>query len=322
MATTLTPASVAYIDTPADLELVDLSLIPPGQYDLVRVGYTGLWHYRGGETATVDHITVATALNAPGGGRWVRDPTGTPGAETVAMWYVTTASGSDAADGLASGTALATVAEVFRRLGSRPIPTANVVLNGAGPVTLLSLAVVATAPVTLPEMLASHAANQGASRIGVAATGNDLETALSAVKATADAGLGVVKRTVTITQAADLAGLGAGVMTFDKNVGIALPANARVMEATAEGVTDFDDATHGTFALTVGTSACGTQIGTSLNVAAGQTGFPKPFANGAGGFQFCPQGTAQLTVRLTSSVDLNTATAGAVTVNVFYIVLA
>ena len=57
-------------------------------------------------------------------------------------------------------------------------------------------------------------------------------------------------------------------------------------------------------------------------MAAGQTGFPKQFTAGAQGYVGAPQGAAQLSVRLTSGVNLSTATAGAVTVNCFYTTLA
>lgn len=132
----------------------------------------------------------------------------------------------------------------------------------------------------------------------------------------------VIHQSCTITQAADLAGLLAGVKTFDKNIGAILPANARLLALIAESVTDFDDATHGTFSLTVGSAAGGNQFGTALNVAAGQAGFPKTFAFGASAL-LLGNGIAgaQASARLTSSVDLNTATVGAATVSIFFTVL-
>jgi hypothetical protein len=176
---------------------------------------------------------------------------------------------------------------------------------------------------------ASLRGTSGGADIAVADAGNyfttdTVEAALQQLGAgSAGAGAGIVKQSATITQAADLAGLGAGAKTFDKNIGAALPAGARYVIVTAENVTDFDDATHGTFALVVGTSAGGNQVGTSMNVAAGQSGFPKAFTAGASaGFLLAPLASAQLSVRITSSVDLNTATAGAVTVKAFFINLA
>lgn len=189
----------------------------------------------------------------------------------------------------------------------------------AGDVSNLGTAIAALLPSVL--------AGQGASGIGLQDAGSffatdNVEAALQALAGgTAGNGAGFLKKTVTITQAADLAGLGGGVKTFDKNVGTALPAGARILSVTAETVTDFDDAAHGTYVVTVGTSAGGNQVGTSLNVAAGQTGFPKQFTAGAQGYVGALQSTAQLSARLTSSVDLNTATVGAITVIAFYFVL-
>lgn len=129
----------------------------------------------------------------------------------------------------------------------------------------------------------------------------------------------------------DWAALANGVKTKDYNVSpvnnvalvdTKLPAKARIICATVETVTAFDDPAHGAFAITIGTSAGGNQIGTSMNVAAGQTGFPKLFTAGAGGFLMCPQASVQLTARMTAGSDLNTATVGTAIVNVFYMDLA
>src|SRR6185369_5513279 len=149
------------------------------------------------------------------------------------------------------------------------------------------------------------------------------KVALAALDTFAGTAVAIVKRTVTIDFTADnFAGKSNGVKTIDKNVGAVLPANARLICATIETVTDFDDAAHGTYVIVVGTSAGGNQIGTSMNVAAGQTGFPKGFTAGAQGYLLAPHGGDQVQCRLTSSVDLNTVTAGVATINAFYIVLA
>lgn len=174
--------------------------------------------------------------------------------------------------------------------------------------------------------LASTAHGEGASLIGIEDAGalytaTTVEGALAEVRTVANAAMSVQKASVAIDFTTDLAGLGTAT-TFDKNIGAALPANARVLGATAESETDFDDATHGTWAVTVGTSAGGTQIGTSLNVAAGQTGFPKAFTPGAEGYLFAPNGGNQLSARITSSVHLSTATQGHVVIDVFYLILA
>ncbi len=175
--------------------------------------------------------------------------------------------------------------------------------------------------------LASTSSGQGASLVGVHAGATNVEAALAAVKTTADAALpassAIQKATVTISVAGDnFAALAMGVKTFDKNIGAALPANARVLAATAEAVTAFDDNGGGGTALaTIGTTAGGTQVGNVLNVALGQTGFPKAFQAGAQGYLFAPAAGAQLSARVTSNHDLNTFTAGAITISVFYIPL-
>jgi hypothetical protein len=129
------------------------------------------------------------------------------------------------------------------------------------------------------------------------------------------------QRSVTITQAANLAGLGAGVKTLDVNVGLVLPTGARLTSPpTLETVTLFDDAAHGTYAVIVGTTVGGNEIATTQSVAAGQTGFPKIMTAGAAGFPQALQSAVQVKARLTSSVDLNTATVGAVTIVLGFVV--
>jgi hypothetical protein len=139
-----------------------------------------------------------------------------------------------------------------------------------------------------------------------------------------NAGL-VVKRTVTIDFTADaFSALTAGVKTFSKNIGAALPATARLMGyQVGEGTfTAFDDATHGTYGLEIGTAGTAALVQASLDVKAGQTGFPKAGTAGVKGFDMAALASLQLVAKLTSSVDLNTVTAGHVVVDVFYIPLA
>lgn len=131
----------------------------------------------------------------------------------------------------------------------------------------------------------------------------------------------IQKRTVTIGFA-DFAALLAGVKTFDVNLGAALPANARLLAPPSLRTwTGFDDAAHGTYVAKVGTSVGGNEIATDQSVAAGQAGFPKIMSAGAAGFAGMVESAAQVHVRITSSVDLNTATAGAVTVDLLFTVL-
>ena len=144
------------------------------------------------------------------------------------------------------------------------------------------------------------------------------ETRLAALEAGSGT-TGVQKRTVTLTKAGDLVALGAGVKTLTKNLGAAIPAGARFLGASLESFTGFDDGAAATFGLTIG-YAGGNEIATSTSVAAGATGFPKAPTAGAQGYVGGALTAGQATVKLTSSADLNTASAGAITIAVFFAV--
>lgn len=173
------------------------------------------------------------------------------------------------------------------------------------------------------------AAVTGAGLVGSNAAGYVSATVsaqLAEVKAIADAGMAVTKRTCTIDFAPgadNFAGLAGGVKTFSKNIGAATPANARLVGwSIGETITPFDDATHGDFDLEIGTAGDPNAIMTSTSVKAGATNFPKNGTAGVAGFNMCPIASTQYVAKLTSSVDLNTTTAGAIVVNLFYLVLA
>jgi hypothetical protein len=113
----------------------------------------------------------------------------------------------------------------------------------------------------------------------------------------------------------DFAGLAAGVKVLDYNIGPVLPYGARLMALpVADGWTGFDDPTHAVVTAKVGITAGGVELGasTAVDVTTG-SGFPKAF--GAGAFDgYGLAAAAQMRVRIGSTVDLNTLTAGAVTV--------
>jgi hypothetical protein len=127
---------------------------------------------------------------------------------------------------------------------------------------------------------------------------------------------GLIKKSSVAFTLAELQALGAGVKVLEKT--IALPTNARLINCTATGVTAFEVDQTDTFGITIGTSTGGTQVASSLNVAYGQTGFPKAFTAGAQGYMMASHSGATFYVKLTSADDLNTTVAGAATVNVFY----
>lgn len=181
-------------------------------------------------------------------------------------------------------------------------------------------------------ILNSTATNNGAGDAGKVlkldgngkAAGRVLETdgaKLDGIDANATA---VVKRTVTITLA-NLTALLAGNKDQKFNVGAALPTNARVVGVdVGEGTfTGFDNGGGGgTCTVKVGQNANSDDVMGAVNIATGQTGFPKQGTLGALGYRMAPLSGAQVTARIESNVDLNTATAFNLVVNVFYVVEA
>lgn len=131
--------------------------------------------------------------------------------------------------------------------------------------------------------------------------------------------LGAVKRTLTLPFAM-MSGLGAGVKTYTlADAGGALPANARILGFSISALTGFDDATHGNFDLEVGVAAVN-DVMASTSIKAGSAAAPRAGTAAAKGYVGAPAvGTPSL--KLTGSVDLNTLTAGSVSVELIYFVL-
>ena len=139
---------------------------------------------------------------------------------------------------------------------------------------------------------------------------------LSNSKATVGAAIQELSQTIT---AAVLATAGSGVKTMDFTLSAAMPTGARLLALPSiESVTLFQNAgSTNTDGLTIGTAAGGAQIGASVDtdVSAG-SGFPKQF--GAGGYPGMSLSGALVTARYTSSVNLNTLTAGSLKISLLY----
>jgi len=157
------------------------------------------------------------------------------------------------------------------------------------------------------------------------AAGRVLETDGAKLDGIDAAATAVVKKTVSLVLA-DLTGLAGGDQDHKFNVGAALPANARILSVdVGEGTFNgFDNGGGGgTCTVKVGSNGNSDDIMGSVNVATGQTGFPKQGTPGAKfAFPLFPHGAGQVTARIQSNVDLNTATAFDLTINVWYIVQA
>lgn len=137
---------------------------------------------------------------------------------------------------------------------------------------------------------------------------------------TASVAATIVKRTVTITQAADLAGVADTTVT--KNIGAALPANARIIGYEVDVTTLISGGTISAATVSIGVTGTAAAIAAATSVFTGATGFPKVPTVGAKGYLMSNVGGSQLTATVVSTGgNLSVATAGSVTVNVFYIVL-
>lgn len=77
-----------------------------------------LWIYNSSSALTTDGITIITA-NGPG--RWERSNLGSVEWRSQITWYVDPVAGNDERNGLTSGTALKTFAELTRRWGPNPV---------------------------------------------------------------------------------------------------------------------------------------------------------------------------------------------------------
>jgi hypothetical protein len=197
-------------------------------------------------------------------------------------------------------------------IAAAALVAAGLILRGADDATLQTV------------MLAAYVADAATDTIvdaGNLITATTIEGALQELAA---GSISVQKRTVTIAFG-DLSGLAGGVKTFTAAMGSALPANARFVGVTiGEGTfTGFDDGGGGgTATLKVGSVSSDTNAVSTVNVATGQSGFPKAGTAGARGFDMAPLFAEVYNTILTSNHDLNTFTAGSVVVNLFFTVKA
>lgn len=153
-------------------------------------------------------------------------------------------------------------------------------------------------------------------------TATNVETALAEVKTIADANMGVVKRTVTIGFA-DFSALTTE-DTIAIDVGAVLPANARCVGHELVSLTPFNDGSgNPDVSIEVGIKGGDADaVVTSHNI--GHDGAGGAGTSGVLGYPMAPLGAVTLaaTVTTNNGAHLVALDAGAVTVNVFYIVLA
>ena len=140
------------------------------------------------------------------------------------------------------------------------------------------------------------------------------------------AAFNLVHETVTLTQAGDLAGLPALQKVFTKNLGAVTAANGKLVAVVVNATVLFTDGGVATYTLEMGEAAADTnEIRTAFDVAtASAVVFPGNVdaARGVLGFDMAPCAAKQESITIRSSADLNTATAGSVTVDLYYIGIA
>lgn len=194
---------------------------------------------------------------------------------------------------------------------------------------MLAAATKSAAGDDLVSNLASTATGKGASTIGIfdnAAlfTATDVEAALAEVKVIADAGVGAVKRTVTIAYnnaALIAANTNGAVATI--NIGATLPANARILSADGRSFTAFSGASMATFNLQIGTSGDIDAIISACDLlGAAVDGGPSTFTRGIRPNKTFATIGAQLIATLTpdGSHKSSDLTAGSIILDVWYFV--
>lgn len=120
----------------AILNLLELSAMPIAPDDDGQIVYLlslkDAFVYHAASTLTVDGITIVAAN---GSGRWERINLGSQEWRTQNTWYIDPTLGNDENNGLTSGTALKTYAELIRRWGPKPdiIQSTNIYFLGNMP---------------------------------------------------------------------------------------------------------------------------------------------------------------------------------------------
>lgn len=172
--------------------------------------------------------------------------------------------------------------------------------------------------------LAAVTNGNGASMVGIEDvatiyTATTVEAALAEVKVLVDAGMTVLKKTLT----ADHTTITAAAATEALNIGTALPANSRIVGVDMHTLTPFSGGTVGDFTVDIGTAGDVDALidGADLFTAAVDGG-PATMPQGVRPNKFFAAGGQLIATFRCGSDDVGDATAGAVTIDVLHVVLA
>lgn len=183
--------------------------------------------------------------------------------------------------------------------------------DATDPIALLQTAGVVLKPATNATIAAAAARAQA--RRAAGGTLAECESIMTLAYIAAASGTVTDSATIAL---ADLTGLAGGVTTFTKNIGAVQPAGQVLESVTLRGLTGFDDGAAATYVIDVGWVAVPDALASAMDVAvATATGYPKP-GDGASAYPGAAIGGFQLQMKITSAVDLNTTTAGSITVDV------
>lgn len=148
---------------------------------------------------------------------------------------------------------------------------------------------------------------------------SEASTDIAAAQATADAGIGAVKRTVTVGHA----DLTASAMSEAINIGATLPANARILSTDIRALTPFSGGGAAAVTVDVGTSGDVDALVDGSNLfAAAVDGGPSTMPTGIRPNKTFVSSGAQLIATFISDVNVADLDAGSVTIDVTYYVLA
>ena len=307
------------VDAETDLDNISATSRVDGMLAVVLTDWS-VWVFDLDSTAT--EVTGSVRTPAAGDGRWIR--AGATLSETNAR----------IASSVADTTALQAIAAANRSNGQIAVKrdTDTIFTFDSGSSAGASDGVIVPAAgtgrwlrnhVSLADLAAVTNAH-GVSMVGIEDvatiyTATTVEAALAEVKVLVDAGMTVLKKTLT----ADHTTITAAAATEALNIGTALPANSRIVGVDMHTLTPFSGGTVGDFTVDIGTAGDVDALidGAGLFTAAVDGG-PATMPQGVRPNKFFAAG-GQLTATFRcGSDDVGDATAGAVTIDVLYVVLA
>lgn len=307
------------VDAETDLDNISATSRADGMLAVVLTDWS-VWVFDLDSTAT--EVTGSVRTPAAGDGRWIRTGAtlsettariGTSVADTTALQAITAANRSNGQIVVKRDTDTIFTFDSGSSAGASDwviVPAAGTGRWLRNHVSLADLAAVTNA---------HGAALIGIEDVGTIFTATTVEAALAEVKVLVDAGMTVLKKTLT----ADHTTITAAAATEALNIGTALPANSRIVGVDMRTLTPFSGGTVGDFTVDVGTAGDVDALidGADLFTAAVDGG-PATMPQGVRPNKCFAAGGQLIATFRCGSDDVGDATVGAVTIDVLYVVLA